>query len=177
MSTPSGSAEDGLTVPASPGLLYDADHGVAAKPAPQALATLTIVPRFVAHIADPHPGAEQVDVILTHLLTREFHTLGRYAHSDLSALPIAVGWAVRLNASGDGVSIEGSGEVLYAGDLGAQVPQGWHDTVARAGQLGVLVATGIDLERSGRPGQIDAAARRAGVVAALIRTAGATIPA
>lgn len=83
----------------------------------------------------------------------------------------------RLHAGGEAVSVEGSGEVLDAGDLGAQVPESWHDTVARGGQLVVLVATGIDLERRDRSAQIEAAARRAAVVAAVMRTVGATPPA
>jgi hypothetical protein len=52
------------------------------------------------------------------------------------------------------------------GDLGAAVPDGWHETVRGRGQLVVLVGSAIDLGLVDRTEWIEAARRAGGVVGA-----------
>jgi hypothetical protein len=155
----------GLTIWASPGLVTDLS-----RPDLGAIAALTVVPSLSAHTRDEHPGAELVDVIATALLGQGFELLAEFDPATLVELPILPGWSDRFSLDGRELLITEPGGVLYDGDLGPGVPDGWHIAVAARGLLVLLVSGDIHLDGAGYAGSMDAARRAGNVVAAQIRT-------
>lgn len=73
-----------------------------------------------------------------------------------------------LDRGGQLLQVLEPGGALYDGDLGAAVPPGWHEAVARRGRLVVLLGSGIELWSADRTERITTAHRSGGVVGAQV---------
>lgn len=130
--------------------------------------------------ADPHPGAESVDAVLSTLLGRGFALLSSYRPADLVALPVLHDWSAVLHAAAGGraeLEVGAPGEVFYRGDLGGSPPAGWHAALSRRRLLVVLVCSGVDLSGPDRTARIRAAQASGWCVAGQVPTSGIDRPA
>lgn len=153
---------DTITAWASPGLVTD----TATTPPCRAAAYVTVTFAVTVTTGARSPGAEPVDALTAALLGRGFTLLtSDNPLEEMQDVPELSPWWCELGAANQ-LRIAGPGELFYDGDLGAGVPQHWHDTALARGRLIVLAATQLDLHRSDRGEQ----ARRAQQAGRLVAT-------
>jgi hypothetical protein len=152
---------DELTIWASPGVIDDP-----ARPDLGPIAVLTLVPSITAHTSDDHPGAEQIDVIISDLLRSGFGLVSRLEAAELAELPTLGDWSALLDHNGQYLQITKPGGTLYDGDLGAAPPEGWHAALRRRRRLVTLVGSALDIGAVDCGARIDRAAGTGGVVGA-----------
>jgi hypothetical protein len=157
---PAGMADE-LTIWASPGVIDDP-----ARPDLGPIAVLTLVPSITAYTRDDHPGAEQVDVIISDLLRSGFDLVSRLEAAELVGLPTLGDWSALLEHNGQYLQITKPGGTLYDGDLGAAPPVGWHAALRRRRRLVALVGSAMDIAAVDRGARIDQAAGTGGLVGA-----------
>lgn len=155
-------AEDSVRIWAAPGVITDPE-----RPELGEFATLTVVSSVSAYTADPTPGADPVDVLLSGLLARGYALLPALNVEEFLALPVLEHWTVHHHADGVLHVAEPAG-VFYLGDLGAAAPPRWEPSLRQRGWLVVLVCAGVDLHRPDRNARIVRAIRRGNVIAAQI---------
>ncbi|MGH3611183.1 MAG: hypothetical protein ACRDRK_00885 [Pseudonocardia sp.] len=152
---------DELTIWASPGVIADP-----ARPDLGSIAVLMLVPSITAHTSDDHPGAEQIDVIISDLLRSGFGLVSRLEPAELAELPTLGEWSALLGHNGQYLQITEPGGTLYDGDLGGAPPEGWHAALHRRRRLVALVGSAVDIGAVNRGDRIDQAAGTGGVVGA-----------
>lgn len=153
---------DELTISATPGVIDDP-----ARPDLGPIAVLMLVPSITMHTSDDHPGAEQIDVIISDLLRSGFGLVSRLDPAELVELPTLDDWAALLDHDGQNLQItEPGGPSLYDGDLGAAPPDRWHGALHRRQLLVALIGSAVDIGAVDRGDRIDRAAGSGGVVGA-----------
>ncbi|WP_142065204.1 hypothetical protein [Pseudonocardia kunmingensis] len=130
--------EEAMSIWASPGLIED--H---MRPDTGPVALLTMTPSVTVQTSDEHPGAELVDVVVASLLRWGFDLVTAIEPAELAALPLLPAWRATFDAAGNTLHIREPGGVFYDGDLGADLPAGWHQALHRRGCLVVLVCSAI----------------------------------